>query len=81
MAEGQYYWCLEHHRVEPYDGCKAADRLGPYDTVDEAERAIQRVEERNEEWDNDPRFNDEVVEDDDDLVVEIDDDGWGPFRA
>ena len=75
MAEGQYYWCLEHHRVEPYEGCRAADRLGPYDTADEARHALETVQQRNEQWENDPRFNDDEDESDDD-----DDEGWGPFR-
>lgn len=59
MAEGQYYWCLKHRRVEPYDGCKSEDRLGPYDTMDEAARALQHVQERNDMWEHDPRFRDD----------------------
>lgn len=59
----EYWFCLKHHTVEGEDGCRNADRLGPYATPGEAERALERVEERNEEWDNDPRWSDEVVED------------------
>lgn len=59
MSDGQWYWCLVHHAVEPYDACKSADRLGPYATRDEAANALERVKVRNEQWDNDPRFNDE----------------------
>ncbi len=29
----------------------------------EASRALEKVEERNEEWDNDPDWNDDDVED------------------
>ncbi len=58
MAQGQYYWCLKHRRVEPFEGCKALDRLGPYPTMDDAAHALDRVKERNERWDNDPRYND-----------------------
>ena len=54
-----YYFCLRHHTVEGPDGCKAADRLGPYPTADDAARALEKVQERNEEWDNDPRWNDD----------------------
>jgi len=36
------------------------DRLGPYDTEAEAARALEKVKERNEEWDNDPKWNDNV---------------------
>ena len=63
MAEGQWYWCLDHGVVEPYYGCRSATRLGPYATRDDASQALARVRERNEEWDNDPRFSDD--EDDD----------------
>ena len=38
--------------------CSYADRLGPYSSEDEASRALEKVKERNEEWDNDPRWND-----------------------
>ncbi len=58
MAE-RYYYCLEHHTVEAEDGCRAADRLGPYSSRQEAERALDKVRERNEEWDNDPAWNDD----------------------
>ncbi|HBX81425.1 MAG: hypothetical protein WAV45_05690 [Propionibacteriaceae bacterium] len=64
MSDGQWYWCLDHHAVEPYDGCKSADRLGPYATKDEAANALQAVQDRNVEWDNDPRFNDDDEDDD-----------------
>lgn len=54
-----YYFCLNHHKVEGEDGCKAADRLGPYDTEAEASQALDKVAERNEDWDNDPKWNDD----------------------
>ena len=57
MSE-QYWFCLTHHTVEGTAGCKAADRLGPYDSPDEAERALSKVQERNEAWDEDPRWKD-----------------------
>ena len=63
MAE-EYWYCLKHHAVEGRAGCKAADRLGPYATAAEAAQALDRVAERNETWDNDPRWNDD--EDDED---------------
>ncbi|CAN5566784.1 MAG: hypothetical protein H0V23_01315 [Nocardioidaceae bacterium] len=58
MSEN-YYFCLNHHSVETEAGCKAADRLGPYGTKAEASRALEKVEERNEAWDNDPAWNDD----------------------
>jgi len=61
-----YYFCLKHHAVEGEDGCRAQDRLGPYDTEAEASRALEKVAERNEAWDNDPDWNDDLPQGDDD---------------
>lgn len=58
MAE--YWYCLTHHRVEGHDGCKNADRLGPYSNETDASRALEKVAERNEEWEHDPNWNDDV---------------------
>jgi hypothetical protein len=55
----QYYFCLEHHTVEDEKGCRSADRLGPYGSRGEAERALDKVAERNESWDNDPKWSDD----------------------
>ncbi|MGI8993069.1 MAG: hypothetical protein ACR2FP_02095 [Nocardioidaceae bacterium] len=55
MAE-QYYFCVKHHTVEDADGCPAIDRLGPYSSRDEAAHALEKVQQRNEEWDNDPKW-------------------------
>ena len=49
--EPRWYYCLKHHTVEPEAGCKAADRLGPYPTPDDAARALETVRRRNTEWD------------------------------
>jgi hypothetical protein len=71
-----WWWCLDHHRAEPYFGCRSATRLGPYATPGEAEQALERAAERNEAWKNDPRYQDPDAGDDAD-----DDDGdrWGLF--
>ena len=58
MADGQWYWCLDHQEVEPYQACRAAVRLGPYDTREQAQEALAQLHVRNQEWDNDPQFND-----------------------
>lgn len=58
MADGKFYYCTKHDRVEGEKGCRAADRLGPYDTEAEAGRALQIAAERTKEWDNDPDWND-----------------------
>jgi hypothetical protein len=44
MAEdhsNEWYYCVKHHKVEPYEGCQAADRLGPYSSPEEAARALE----------------------------------------
>ncbi len=59
MADGQWWYCIEHKTVEPDDKvCKAVDRLGPYATREEAEHALEKVAARNDAWDNDPKWND-----------------------
>ena len=62
----EYWYCLVHKTVEPREGCKNADRLGPYPTQAAAGRALETVEERNEAWDNDPVWNDDLDEDESD---------------
>ena len=59
MAE-EFWYCLVHNRVEGRQGCKNADRLGPYATEREASRALDKVAERNEAWENDPDWNDDA---------------------
>jgi hypothetical protein len=60
----KFWYCVKHHRVEQGgDVCPPVDRLGPYDSEEEAARALEKAEERNEAWDNDPRWNDDAVED------------------
>ena len=55
----KFWYCVKHHRVEDPDGCAPIDRLGPFDTREEAEHALEKAEQRNEEWDKDPNWNDE----------------------
>jgi hypothetical protein len=58
----EYWYCLKHKAVEPRQGCKNADRLGPYASEAEAGRALEHAQERNEAWDNDPAWNDDEDE-------------------
>lgn len=76
MAHGEWYYCLDHHTVEPYEGCRSETRLGPYPTAADAAHAIDQVASRNTDWDNDPRFN----EPDEPGEPEEKPEGWGPFR-
>jgi hypothetical protein len=50
-TEQRWYYCLRHQTVEAEPGCPAKDRLGPYPTQEEAARALDKVRERNKEWD------------------------------
>ncbi len=60
FAPAQAWWfCLKHHQVEPEEGCPNKDRLGPYSTRSEAERALDKVAERNDEWEHDPAWSEE----------------------
>lgn len=45
-----WFYCLRHRKVEGPVGCKAQDRLGPYETREGAEHALEKVKERNEAW-------------------------------
>jgi hypothetical protein len=56
---GEWFYCVKHGKVEEGPQCPSRQRLGPYPTRQEAEHAIQKVSDRNEEWDTDPRWNDQ----------------------
>lgn len=56
----KWYYCTKHKRVEGEEGCRAADRLGPYDSAEKASRALEIAAERTKEWDNDPAWNDDT---------------------
>ncbi len=58
-----YWFCVKHHAVEGTEGCPNKDRLGPYDSREDAEHALEKAEQRNQEWDNDPAWNDDAAED------------------
>ena len=47
-----FWFCVKHHRVEqtPGDVCPPIDRLGPYPTEQEAEKALEKAAERNAAW-------------------------------
>ena len=59
----KYYYCMNHKTVEGEDGCKAADRMGPYDSEAAASRAIETAAERTKAWESDPDWNDDAVAD------------------
>jgi hypothetical protein len=64
MSDDEEFWfCLNHHTVEHRDGCRNQDRLGPYATEAEAAHALDKVQERNQDWDDDPKWSDKDAED------------------
>lgn len=46
-----YWWCLTHNGVEPDDGCAHQVRLGPFDTREEAAKALDTAAARTQAWD------------------------------
>jgi hypothetical protein len=58
-VDERWYYCLDHETVEPYAGCRAEVRIGPFPTREEAEQALDTVARRNEAWDNDPDWSDD----------------------
>lgn len=53
---GGWFWCVRHGRAEPEPrACPPADRLGPYESQQAAEHWRDRVEARNERWDEEDR--------------------------
>ena len=60
MADGDWWFDLRtKSAVQDNKAGKVADRLGPYSSREEAERALEKVDERNEAYDSDPRWNDD----------------------
>ncbi len=58
MSDAKWYFNTKTGQVEGEEGARAADRLGPYSSREEAERALQIAAERTKNWDNDPEWND-----------------------
>ncbi|HWG03291.1 MAG TPA: hypothetical protein VG164_15765 [Trebonia sp.] len=49
----QWWFCTKHNTVEPVDTpCAGKDLLGPYPSREEAAHALDKVRERNQEWDS-----------------------------
>ena len=49
----QWWYDLVHNRVEPDSGGPNLQRLGPFDTKEEAANALEIARKRNEQWDED----------------------------
>lgn len=61
MADDDWWFDLKTHTAvqDTKSSSKAVDRLGPYGTREEAERALERVEQRNEAWDADDEWGED----------------------
>jgi hypothetical protein len=57
--ENVWWYCLLHNTVERGVGCANSERLGPFDSEEEARVALTTAAERTEQWDSDPLWNDE----------------------
>lgn len=53
MADKYWYDVKTKSVVSDDNDVKAVDRLGPYATREEAEHALEKVEENNKAWDED----------------------------
>lgn len=51
--EGTFWFCLEHHVVEPFDGCGSQNRIGPWATHEAAANALSTIAERERRYDAD----------------------------
>ncbi|MFE7593132.1 hypothetical protein ACFU6K_27375 [Kitasatospora sp. NPDC057512] len=60
---GEWFYCIKHNKVEEGPECPAKDRLGPYGSPEEAAQALRIADERNREWQNDPRWSDRPKDD------------------
>jgi hypothetical protein len=60
MADKHFWYDLNTKSVITDDNdTKATDRLGPYATREEAEHALQLVEERNKAWEEDDEWGED----------------------
>jgi hypothetical protein len=48
-----WYYCLNHQQVEPEVGCPNAERMGPYETQEQAQAALETAHQRNAAFDGD----------------------------
>jgi hypothetical protein len=52
-APGGWWWCFDHKRAENPPDSPGNRRLGPYGSRAEAEHWRERLDARNEKWDED----------------------------
>lgn len=58
-SDDQSWWfCLRHLRVEQGPGCPATERMGPYNSREAAEEALETARDRNVAWQEQDREED-----------------------
>lgn len=55
----EYYFNTRTKMVEKGRQSSWEHLMGPYDTREEAEQALETAEQRNQQWDEDDRWEDE----------------------
>jgi hypothetical protein len=46
----EYWFCMEHRRVEKYDETDSKNRIGPFPTADAAAHALETIAEREKAY-------------------------------
>lgn len=59
MADKYWYDVKTKSVVTDDNDVKAVDRLGPYASREEAEHALEKVEENNKAWDEDDEWGED----------------------
>ena len=61
MADQDWWFDLNTKSAvqDSKSSAKAVDRLGPYASREEAERALEKVEERNDAWEADDKWGED----------------------
>lgn len=48
---GEFWFCMEHRRVEKLEDTDSANRIGPFPTQEQAAHALETIHEREKAYD------------------------------
>jgi hypothetical protein len=48
--EGTFWFCIKHHAVEPFAGCGSKNRIGPFNSYDDAQNALKTIADRESRY-------------------------------
>jgi hypothetical protein len=48
---GEFWFCMEHRRVEKLEDTDSANRIGPFSTEEQAAHALETIHEREKAYD------------------------------